>query len=98
MSAISIPPMEETGSTPAPPNAPRVEAARLPLALWVDSLSVSFDGFKALDLDAVAGFIHQGVVREPRGYHGRSGRRIVGVDARIAFAEVPDTKGAPQNA
>src|ERR1051325_4292970 len=49
MSAISIPSMEETGSTPAPPDAPRVEAARLPLALWVDSLSVSFDGFKALD-------------------------------------------------
>ncbi|HXT97894.1 MAG TPA: urea ABC transporter ATP-binding protein UrtD [Polyangia bacterium] len=34
---------------PSPTSAPRAETARPPLALWVESLSVSFDGFKALD-------------------------------------------------
>jgi len=48
MSAISIP-MADAVRTPALPDAPRAEGARPPLALWIESLSVSFDGFKALD-------------------------------------------------
>jgi urea transport system ATP-binding protein len=53
MSAISVPSMQDVepdaDRRPSPTSAPRAEAARPPLALWVESLSVSFDGFKALD-------------------------------------------------
>ena len=53
MSAISVPSMQDVepdaDRRPSPTSAPRAETARPPLALWVESLSVSFDGFKALD-------------------------------------------------
>ena len=53
MSAISVPSMQDVepdaDRRPSPTSAPRAETARPPLALWVKSLSVSFDGFKALD-------------------------------------------------
>ncbi len=48
MSAISVIPMAEDDRPTPISNVPIPEAARPPLALWVEDLSVSFDGFKAL--------------------------------------------------
>jgi urea transport system ATP-binding protein len=48
MSAIPVVPLD-TDDRPTPiSHAPIPEAARPPLALWVEGLSVTFDGFKAL--------------------------------------------------
>jgi urea transport system ATP-binding protein len=48
MSALTVVPLD-TDDRPTPiSHAPIPEAARPPLALWVEGLSVTFDGFKAL--------------------------------------------------
>ena len=54
MSLMPIPPVmdddADASSRPTPILAvPIPEAARQPLVLWVENLSVSFDGFKALN-------------------------------------------------
>ncbi len=48
MSAIPVTHVEEDDRPTPISNVPIPEAARPPLALWVENLSVSFDGFKAL--------------------------------------------------
>ena len=50
MSAIPVTPLETPEDDRPTPisNVPIPEAAKPPLALWVENLSVSFDGFKAL--------------------------------------------------
>ena len=48
MSAIPVTPLEEDDRPTPISNAPVPEAARPQLALWVENLSVTFDGFKAL--------------------------------------------------
>jgi len=48
MSAISVPPVSDADRPTPISSEPIPEGARPPLALWVENLSVSFDGFKAL--------------------------------------------------
>jgi urea transport system ATP-binding protein len=48
MSAIPVTPLDEDDRATPISNVPIPEAARPQLALWVENLSVSFDGFKAL--------------------------------------------------
>ena len=51
MSLMLVPPIDDSdrSANARSPRRPIPEAARPPLVLWVENLSVSFDGFKALD-------------------------------------------------